>query len=328
MKKLLFILLIIPLVSFGQDYYVSAKSGLNLREAPNATAKKVAKLLYGQKVSIESKTGIELIIKDNNEKIVCEWVEVGAVILKDYGMEGYVTEQIRGFVFNGFLKKLDFPKYINEDYVDTSILNGDCIKYKSGVPFSGVAYQIHYGFTFKHKYSSLNRDYGNFMEGLNKTISPIIIKISRFKNGVIEGEQKVIDPLNDLKREVIILPELKSNNDGIIVMKYSDFEIVQGDLEMYVYPSEVNFFEFSGQPLSSGVSFESIDENNTRLFQLNFKNKYLKIEYSETYAREEGEYSHFENDFNREYSNYINSNCSLNRKVTNVEIIENFSVIE
>ena len=61
MKKLSIILLLVPLVSFGQmDYYVSAKGGLNVREAPEAKAKKVATLLYGQKVTIESKTGVKL----------------------------------------------------------------------------------------------------------------------------------------------------------------------------------------------------------------------------------------------------------------------------
>ena len=39
MKKLLF-LLIVPMVSFGQmDYYVSAKGGLNVREAPKTSTK-------------------------------------------------------------------------------------------------------------------------------------------------------------------------------------------------------------------------------------------------------------------------------------------------
>ena len=57
MKKLIPLLLFVPLISFGQmDYFVSAKGGLNVREAPNAKAKKVATLLYGQKVTIESKT--------------------------------------------------------------------------------------------------------------------------------------------------------------------------------------------------------------------------------------------------------------------------------
>ena len=61
MKNILLILLFVPIVSFGQmDYYVSAKGGLNVREAPEAKAKKVATLLYGQKVTIESKTGVKL----------------------------------------------------------------------------------------------------------------------------------------------------------------------------------------------------------------------------------------------------------------------------
>ena len=45
MKKLLLLLLFVPLVSLGQmDYYVSAKGGLNVREAPQAKAKKVSTL--------------------------------------------------------------------------------------------------------------------------------------------------------------------------------------------------------------------------------------------------------------------------------------------
>ena len=41
MKKLLLVLLFVPLVSFGQmDYYVSAKGGLNVREAPKLKQKK------------------------------------------------------------------------------------------------------------------------------------------------------------------------------------------------------------------------------------------------------------------------------------------------
>jgi hypothetical protein len=69
MKKLLLVLLFIPLVSFGQmDYYVSAKGGLNVREAPNAKAKKVATILYRQKVTIESKTNIKLTINDTDKE--------------------------------------------------------------------------------------------------------------------------------------------------------------------------------------------------------------------------------------------------------------------
>ena len=40
MKKLLLVLLLVPMVSLGQmDYYVSAKGGLNVREAPKTSTK-------------------------------------------------------------------------------------------------------------------------------------------------------------------------------------------------------------------------------------------------------------------------------------------------
>ena len=97
MKKLLAVLLFIPMVSFGQmDYYVSAKGGLNVREAPNSKAKKVVTLLYGQKVTIDSKTGIKLILNDTDKEtgitkaIEGEWVEISSI------------NDIKGYVFNGF----------------------------------------------------------------------------------------------------------------------------------------------------------------------------------------------------------------------------------
>ena len=66
MKKLLLLLLFIPLVSFGQmDYYVSAKGGLNVRETPEANAKKVSTLSHGRFVSIDEK-----ISKDNYKEII------------------------------------------------------------------------------------------------------------------------------------------------------------------------------------------------------------------------------------------------------------------
>jgi len=99
MKKLL-LLLLVPMVSFGQmDYYVSAKGGLNVREAPEARAKKVATLLYGQKVTIESKTDIKLIINDTDKEtgitkvVEGEWVEV------------IFGTNFKGYVFDGFLRK-------------------------------------------------------------------------------------------------------------------------------------------------------------------------------------------------------------------------------
>ena len=98
MKKLLAVLLFIPMVSLGQmDYYVSAKGGLNVREAPQAKAKKVSILSYGTFVSIESRTAIKLAINDTDKRtgvkkqIEGEWVKI-------------ISENnISGYVFDGYL---------------------------------------------------------------------------------------------------------------------------------------------------------------------------------------------------------------------------------
>lgn len=100
MKKLMLLLLIVPIVSFGQmDYYVSAKRGLNVREAPNTKAKKVSTLPQGTFVSIESRTAIKLTLNDVDKKTLVkkqiegEWVKI-------------VSENnIEGYVFDGYLVK-------------------------------------------------------------------------------------------------------------------------------------------------------------------------------------------------------------------------------
>ena len=99
MKKLILFLLFVPLISLSQDYYVSAKGGLNVREAPEAKAKKVSTLSDGTFVSIKSRTAIKLSISDTDNRtgvkkqIEGEWVKI-------------VSENnISGYVFDGFLKK-------------------------------------------------------------------------------------------------------------------------------------------------------------------------------------------------------------------------------
>jgi hypothetical protein len=100
MRKLILFLLFVPLISLGQkDYYVTAKGGLNVREAPEAKAKKVSTLSYGTFVSIESRTAIKLIINDTDKEtgvtkvVEGEWVKI-------------ISENnIVGYIFDGFLKK-------------------------------------------------------------------------------------------------------------------------------------------------------------------------------------------------------------------------------
>jgi len=333
-QTLRLLLLFLPLVSFGQtEYYVSAKGGLNVREAPNS--KKVATLLYGEIVRIVSKTGEKLIINDTDEKtgmtkaIEGEWVEIIAerIVDYDYKMMTDVFEKVKGYVFDGFLKQPTFSDYIKKDYTPISTLKYDensCRTYKSGVPFTGIAYKIKYGpaskFASRQTSPSYIVDYGRFGE----FISPIIIKIAEYKNGVLNGKQKVIDPLNDLTREKIVLFNSENGDGDKIIMKYSNFEIQYGDLQIYIRPTGVEFFDSSGLPASNFIANFSDDEESLfKLFQEDFKNKYLQITFNEEYVREAGEYSHFENDYNRKYSNYIDEECYMFKKPISVEIIEN-----
>ena len=46
MKRLILLLLIVPLFSFGQKYYVSAEGGLNVRILPELNTTKVGSLMY------------------------------------------------------------------------------------------------------------------------------------------------------------------------------------------------------------------------------------------------------------------------------------------
>jgi surface protein len=124
--------------SIGQDYYVSAKGGLNVREAPNSNSKKVSILLYGQKVTIESKTGVKLTINDVDKKtgvtkvIEGEWVEISS------------RKKVKGYVFNGFLKGFDLSKgslpiYLDENQITIRCPDAD-IGYRQEV--NGKIYEV------------------------------------------------------------------------------------------------------------------------------------------------------------------------------------------
>ena len=91
MKKLLLFLLFVPIVSFGQmDYYVSAKGGLNVREAPNSKAKKVSTLSYGTFVSIESRTAIKLTLNDNNKRTGDPFKKGGYNVIPEKMSDGWI----------------------------------------------------------------------------------------------------------------------------------------------------------------------------------------------------------------------------------------------
>jgi len=367
MKKILLVLLFVPLVSFGQDYYVSAKGGLNVREAPDAKSKKIETLLFGQKVTIESETGIKLTINDFDERSGDKKVTEGEWVKIEYSKtfytvpgEGdiysdpYEIKKYGGYVFNGFLKEVSFPQYIDENYIDFNSMDNiyipkgtvvyfneddkayegypsiieyfknaekpkrltSCYKYKSGILFSGIAYDIILSDPF-YEINPFNNSSKKYKSG-----PKIDIYIAEFKNGVLTGKQKRINPLEGIEIEKI--KNIRLDQIGVekeIVVKYSDLTIEFGDLQEYVYVNDVAFFDLDGNSISDFSPFNFWLENSESfLFDMNNKNKFLKITYFPEYIEPKGEYGI------QDKIHFFDSDCNLYDIVKEVEIIEDFEV--
>ena len=79
---------------FGQDrMYVTAESGLVVRDKPSLKSNKIFHLPNNTMTYISKKTGINLVISDEGKEIKGEW-------LKIYGFDNKNT---KGYVFGGFL---------------------------------------------------------------------------------------------------------------------------------------------------------------------------------------------------------------------------------
>ena len=361
------LLLFVPFVSFGQEYYVSAKGGLNVREAPDAKAKKIETLLYGQKVTVESETGIKLTINDFDQRsgdtkiIEGEWVKIEYAKTfytipgdGDIYSDPYEIKKYEGYIFNGFLKEASFPQYIDENYIDFNSMdkiyipkgtvvyfNEDdkdyesnpsiieyfkdvekpksltsCYKYKSGILFSGIAYDIILSDPF-YEINPINYSPKKYKSG-----PKIDIYIAEFKNGVLTGKQKKINPLEGIETEKIKI--IRIDQIGVekeIVVKYSDLTIEFGDLQEYVYVNDVAFFDLDGNRISDFPPFNFwVNNRESFLFDMNNKNKFLKIKYFPEYFEPKGEYGI------QDKIHFFDSDCNLYDIVKEVEVIEDFNV--
>ena len=170
MKKLLLVLLFVPLLSLGQSSYtsyyengnlkvtgegffeeikwkISAKSGLNLRESPDIKSKKIAKIPYGTFVSIKSKTDLKLTIIDTDKEtgitkaIEGKWVKIGALFYLSPGDKGYYedlieTSGVEGYVFDGFLKEERYLVHkpgVWTYYFESGVINQEVFYSEEGV---------------------------------------------------------------------------------------------------------------------------------------------------------------------------------------------------
>lgn len=121
LKQILAIALVFNLavLTAQQTAYVSAESGLSLRDQPDINGKLLSKLAYGEAIGVLEKTDEKLVILDGGKKVSGEWVKVE-------------TRNHIGYVFNGYLSNDKIAKTIevNLDQLKIEIKNLATSDYK------------------------------------------------------------------------------------------------------------------------------------------------------------------------------------------------------
>ena len=100
MKKiaLTFIIFIQIIPLFAQtNLFVTARSGLNVRENSSLDAKKTGKFNYAEKVAVLTKTDLFFEVTDDGKKIKGQWYKVTG--------KSDNNEELTGYVFSGFLSQ-------------------------------------------------------------------------------------------------------------------------------------------------------------------------------------------------------------------------------
>ena len=137
MKKLVLLLLFIPLVSFGQEniYSVTSEGGLNVRDKPGIDGNKIATLLLNDFVIIKQKTDKSLTINDLNKvtgktkEISGHWVKIETLNPPKFKGNKVLWksnyENIKGYTFDGFLKKIN----LRDTVTSTEVTNNNEVYY-------------------------------------------------------------------------------------------------------------------------------------------------------------------------------------------------------
>ncbi|APY08299.1 hypothetical protein BWZ20_08295 [Winogradskyella sp. J14-2] len=98
----------ILVVTAQQNAYVSAESGLSLRDQPDVSGKMLTKLAYGEAIGVLEKTNKQLVVLDAGEKVSGEWVKVE-------------TRNHIGYVFDGYLSSEKIAKTIRLKLKDLNV---------------------------------------------------------------------------------------------------------------------------------------------------------------------------------------------------------------
>lgn len=111
-------------LALAQPLYVTAKSGLILREQPNLKADRISKLAYATQVFYLDASGIELSIVDEGKLITGEWIKIST-----YTAEG---NEISGYVFDGYLTREPLSKPLKFDFGAVTLELGETFIYYDG----------------------------------------------------------------------------------------------------------------------------------------------------------------------------------------------------
>jgi hypothetical protein len=129
MRIFAFLFLLIPCISFCQENgyveYVWARNGLNLRDAPKKTGKRLATLPYGTKVTIlddgpDGPSDAVLIIPE----VTTEDGEHNAPLYLKGTWVNVCTEQDTGFLFDGYLSTMKPLKDWSKDGFQLAGIDG------------------------------------------------------------------------------------------------------------------------------------------------------------------------------------------------------------
>jgi hypothetical protein len=150
MKKLLLLLLLVPVVSFGQEniYSVTSPDGLNIRDKPGTDGNKIATLLPNDFVVLKQKTDKSLTINDLNKatgktkEISGHWVKIETLnppkLMGNKVLWKNNYENIEGYAFNAFLKKINLRDTISS----TELVNNNEVHYYQKRLFTGKAITV------------------------------------------------------------------------------------------------------------------------------------------------------------------------------------------
>ena len=128
------------------EVFVSAKNGLNIRNAPNLKAEKTGKFLYAEKVAILEKTKQYFEVTDDGKTIKGAWYKVKGnastgSLVTGYVFSGFLTKGIQkdtfefinynddyDYYFLNLKKDGGFYQFINDNIEDRSLLKGDLVE--------------------------------------------------------------------------------------------------------------------------------------------------------------------------------------------------------